>query len=108
MGPGYDCLSRTRSHSDLRRNMSHKIRNLVLAATFAIGVTASGAAAASVLATSPNPAPTGAGPSQTGDSVNDNKDDGAKGQAGVQESGDTVNDSKNDGASGQSSAGTNQ
>jgi hypothetical protein len=79
--------------------MSHKIRNLVLAATFAIGVTGSGAVVANALAAVPTPQPTGS--AQTGPSVNDNVDDGEKGQSGVQQTGEAVTDNKNDGDQGQ-------
>ena len=76
--------------------MSHKIRNLVSAAGFAIGITAAGGPAMSVFATSADPTPNAAGASLNVESANGNSDDGDKGQSGVQGSEGTVNDNKDD------------
>jgi hypothetical protein len=92
-------------------------RNLLVAALFAIGITAGGGAAVSAMTTAnvstvadaDNTQQGQAGTEQTGESVNDNKDDkevgnkdeGQVGQTGVQETGQSVNDNKDEGQVGE-------
>ncbi|MDQ2943368.1 MAG: hypothetical protein M3R21_06835 [Candidatus Dormibacteraeota bacterium] len=88
--------------------MNSRFRNVLLAASFAVAVTASGGVAAS----GPTVAnkftrgevaqPGSVGDQQAGESVNDNKDDkdagnldgGQQGQGGDQQTGESVNDNK--------------
>lgn len=91
--------------------MNHKFRNLVMSALVAVGLTSAGTVAVSALASAGHsPRIAGAvgqtGTDQTGESVNENKDDAQQGQAGVEQTGESVNDNKDDAQQGQ--AGTQQ
>ena len=97
--------------------MKLNFRNLLVAALFAIGMTVGGGAAVSALTTanvstvadSDNAQQGQPGDQQTGESLNDNKDDkevgnkdeGQVGQAGAQQTGESVNDNKDEGQVGE-------
>ena len=86
-----------------------KFRSLVSAAILAVGLTAlGGTSVGAVMVTSVGGADRAAtvdqpqtATEQTGESVNNNKDDGQVGQAGDQQTGESVNGNHDDGQVGQ-------